>query len=51
MAAFRVLYRSIVAKKLRRLRNELMLRRSSQAEFDVAQFPQRPLLLGDKWDS
>ena len=47
----KVLHRAIVAAKLRRLRNELMLHRSAQAEFDAAQFPQRPLMLGDKWDS
>jgi hypothetical protein len=47
---------AIIAAKLHRLRNELMLRRSTfansppRAERDAAEFPQRPLLLGDKWD-
>src|SRR5262245_34686278 len=50
IAALKVLHRAIVAAKLRRLRHELMLRRAP-AEFDAAQFPQRPLMLGDKWDS
>ena len=50
MAALNVLHRAIVAAKLRRLHHELMLHRSAQAEFDAAQFPQRPLMLGDKWD-
>src|SRR5262249_25582094 len=50
--ALQALHRAIVAAKLRRLRNELILHRSSRArvEFDAAQFPQRPLILGDKWD-
>jgi hypothetical protein len=51
-AALKTMHRAIVAAKLRRLQNELMLHRSARAtaEFDVAQFPQRPLMLGDKWD-
>lgn len=51
-AAFRTLHRAIVAAKLHRLRNELMLHRSTQAraEFDAAKFPQCPMTLGDKWD-
>ena len=51
-AALRMMHRAIVAAKLRRLRNELMLHRSAldSAEFDAAQFPQRPALLGEKWD-
>ena len=51
-AAFRTLHRAIVAAKLHRLRNELMLHRSThaRAEFDAAKFPQRPMTLGDKWD-
>ena len=54
---FKTMHRAIVAAKLHRLRNELMLRRSTfansspRAERDVSEFPQRPLLLGDKWDS
>ena len=51
-AAFRTLHRAIVAAKLHRLRNELMLHRSTKAcvAFDADKFPQRPLTLGDKWD-
>lgn len=51
-AAFKALHRAIVAAKLHRLRNELMLRYSPQArtEFDPARFPQRPMIMGDKWD-
>jgi hypothetical protein len=51
-AALQTLHRAIVAAKLRRLRNELMLHRYTHArvEFDAAKFPQRPLILGDKWD-
>lgn len=50
--AFKTLHRAIVAAKLHRLRNELMLHRSARAriEFDADKFPQRPLTLGDKWD-
>lgn len=49
---FKTLHRAIVAAKLHRLRNELILHRSARArtEFDAAKFPQRPLTLGDKWD-
>jgi hypothetical protein len=51
-AALKMMHRAIVAAKLRRLRNELMLHRNVQAraEFDVSRFPQRPMVLGDKWD-
>jgi hypothetical protein len=51
-AALKMMHRAIVAARLRRLRNELMLHRNVQAraEFDVSQFPQRPMVLGDKWD-
>jgi hypothetical protein len=54
--ALKAMHRAIVAAKLRRLRNELMLRgRSpaqphSRAEPDASRFPQRPMMLGDKWD-
>ena len=52
VAALKVMHRAIVAAKLRRLRNELMLHRSGagQREFDAAKFPQRPMVLGEKWD-
>jgi len=50
--AFKTLHRAIVAAKLHRLRNELMLHRSARAriKFDADKFPQRPMALGDKWD-
>src|SRR5262249_41067818 len=50
--ALKTLPRAIVAAKLHRLRNELMLHRSARAriKFDAAKFPQRPMTLGDKWD-
>jgi hypothetical protein len=52
--AFRLLHRSIVRAKLRRLRSELLFRRDYSEmlplEKDVSKFPQRPLVLGDKWD-
>jgi hypothetical protein len=49
-SAFKTMHRAIVAAKLRRLRNELMLHRRMPTELDAAKFPQCPLLLGDKWD-
>ena len=51
-AALKMIHCAIVAAKLHRLRNELMLHRNAQAraEFDVSQFPQHPTVLGDKWD-
>ena len=51
IAVLRVLHRAIITAKLRRLRHELVMYRTAPAEFDAAQFPQRPLMLGDKWDS
>jgi hypothetical protein len=52
--AFKMLHRAIVRAKLRRLRSELLFRRDYSdmlpAEPDAAKFPQRPLILGDKWD-
>jgi hypothetical protein len=52
VAALKVVHRAIVAAKLRRLRNELMLHRSmaEQRECDAAKFPQCPMVLGEKWD-
>jgi hypothetical protein len=55
-AALKTMHRAIVAAKLRRMRNELMLHRTTptdsgrHAEFDAAQFPQRPAVLSEKWD-
>ena len=60
--AFKMIHRAIAAAKIRRLRNELMLhadsyenwahadRHEGSAEKDGTKFPQRPLILGDKWD-
>ncbi|HWZ38111.1 MAG TPA: hypothetical protein VNY08_07420 [Bradyrhizobium sp.] len=53
-AAFRTFHRAIVRAKLRRLRTELLLRPDYNEMFspeqDASKFPQRPLILGDKWD-
>src|SRR5262245_46197577 len=51
-AVLKMMHRAIVAAKLRRLRNELMLHGNVQAraEFEVSLFPQRPMVLDDKWD-
>ena len=49
-AAFKTMHRAIVVAKLRRLRNELMFHGRAPTAFDATKFPQRPLLLGDKWD-
>jgi hypothetical protein len=59
--ALRRLHRAIAAAKLRRIRNELMFHRRAHhwaqtpapaglEENDTAKYPQRPLVLGDKWD-
>ena len=52
--AFRTLHQAIVRAKLRRLRSELMFRQDYSELFppeqDATKFPQRPLVLGDKWD-
>ncbi len=53
-AGFRWLHRAIVSAKLRRLNRELMFRHDYDEllppEHDINKFPQRPLILGDKWD-
>ena len=55
-AALRTMHRAIVAAKLHRLRNELMLQRYASEDLgvdrrmDVSHFPQRPSVLGAKWD-
>jgi hypothetical protein len=53
-AAFRLLHRSIVTAKVRRLQSEMLFRRDysdlSAPEQDATKFPQQPLILGDKWD-
>ena len=52
VAALKVVHRAIVAAKLRRLRNELMLHRSTAGhrELDAGKYPQCPMVLGEKWD-
>jgi hypothetical protein len=59
-AALRIIHQGIVTAKARRLQRELMfhtasrhdrsLQRNSEPNQDAAKFPQRPLILGDKWD-
>jgi hypothetical protein len=50
----RLLHRGIVRARLRRLHSELLFRRDYSEmlplEEDATKFPQRPLVLGDKWD-
>jgi hypothetical protein len=60
-ATLRMIHRAIAAAKIRRIRNELMLHghtyhwarkpaAAGQPESDAMKYPQRPLVLGDKWD-
>ena len=53
-AGFSWLHRAIVSAKLRRMQRELMFRHDYNDMFppeqDIKKFPQRPLILGDKWD-
>jgi hypothetical protein len=53
-SAFRVLHQAIIRAKLLRLRTEMLFRPDYDdifgPEHDVSKFPQRPLILGDKWD-
>jgi hypothetical protein len=60
-SALRTLHRAIAAAKIRRIRNELRFHAAAHrwaqtpaydgaTEKDVAKYPQRPLVLGDKWD-
>lgn len=53
-SAFRTLHQSITTAKLRRLQSELMYQQDYSEmlppEQDASKYPQRPLLLGDKWD-
>ena len=60
--ALRIIHRQIAAAKIHRLRNELMLHADTRADWakphghagdagkDVTNYPQRPAVLGDKWD-
>ena len=53
-ANFRVILQSIVAARMRRLQCELMFHDDSGnerfAELIMSKIPQRPMILGDKWD-
>jgi len=53
-AALHLMHRAIVLARTRRLESELTFHRDerdeARATLDVARFPQRPLILGDKWD-
>ena len=63
-AIFKIVHQAIVTAKTRRLQRELMFHaglrddqsfqprghESYDADTDGAKFPQRPLILGDKWD-
>jgi hypothetical protein len=48
------MHRAIVTAKLERLENELVLRRGYDegiaSDRDAVRYPQRPLVLSDKWD-
>jgi hypothetical protein len=62
-AILRIIHRQIAAAKINRLRNELMLHADTHADWakphehaerpgtEAASYPQRPLFLGEKWDS
>ena len=51
---FRLMHHAIVAAKTRRLQSELIFHRGFESDGsagqDAARYPQRPLILGDKWD-
>jgi hypothetical protein len=53
-AAFLAIHRAIVRAKLRRFRQEPMLRRGfdvlHSADQDASKYPWQPLVFGDKWD-
>lgn len=53
-SAFRTLHQAITTAKLRHLQSELMFRQDYSdmlpPERDLTKYPQRPLVLGDKWD-
>ncbi len=53
-AAFGMLHRGIVSAKLQRGRSGFLVRKDYEdmlpPERDVTKCPQRPLILGDKWD-
>jgi hypothetical protein len=51
---FRMMHQAIVSARLRRFEEEFVSHAFYGAEqspdHDVSKFPQRPLVLGDKWD-
>jgi hypothetical protein len=53
-AALRLIHQSIKVAKLRRLQSELMFHADDggdeSADQNAARYPQRPLILSDKWD-
>jgi hypothetical protein len=53
-AAARAMHEAIVAAKLERLESELVLRRGYSDDqllaHDAVRYPQRPLILSEKWD-
>ena len=53
-AALGIIHQGIVTAKTRRLQRELLFhggaRDGAGPDHDAAEFAQRPLLLGDKWD-
>jgi hypothetical protein len=58
VAALKTIHQAIVTAKTRRLQRELMLHADlgdawpgeDLGERDVRKIPQRPMILGDKWD-
>jgi hypothetical protein len=53
-AAVKMTHQAIVAAKLERIENELVLRRGYSGDeawqHQAMRYPQRPLILSDKWD-
>ena len=53
-AAVRAMHQAIVAAKLERLEGELVVRRGygddGSVRHEAGRYPQRPLVLGEKWD-
>jgi hypothetical protein len=53
-AAVKTTHQAIVAAKLERIENELVLRRGYSDDetwqHEAVRYPQRPLVLSDKWD-
>ena len=60
-STLRLIHRAIAAAKIRRIRNELRFHAAAHrwtqtpahdgaTEKDAANYPRRPLVLGDKWD-